>query len=409
MKPKILWNNKDFPLLPSGYAIMGRYILPILGDHYGRDNVIIYAPVYQREYMDRWEDMLVVPGVTFDYGENYLLEHYQHHKCNILVQIGDVWGLGTLPDMAARNDVLWVQWCAVDWIGMPKNVVYRIRTAHKLVPFAKDGEAKLRKAGLNNVEKAIWLGLDTELWKPGEPGESMMRLMGFTPETFNILMVSANQERKAIRQQIEGIATFRKANPEAQVRFYIHTTMKRDRDLFADIDELGLADITHYPEEYLMSMGGVSEVEMVKMFNACDVVLNACHEGFGYATLQAQAVGKPVVYLYEGPSPELVKYGVGVADMFTYTTSNQMCQAFPHPAGIAQALGTVWKWKKEGKKLFSQKAVDFVQANFGWNKIAEQWIGVIDRAMEDRVHFCHDIPSSSDELQNRSLEEVVKE
>lgn len=406
-RPKILWNNKDHPLLPSGYAIMGRYLLPLLGDHYGRENIIIYAPVYQREYMDKWEDMLVVPGVTFDFGENYLLEHYRHHKCNILIQIGDAWGLGLLPDMAARDQILWVQWLAVDWLGMPKNIIYRIKPAYKLVPFSKDGEAKLRRAGLTNVEKAIWLGLNTELWQPMEPNPSMMRLLGFSPETFNILMVSANQERKAIRQQLEGIATFRRVHTEAQARLYIHTTMKRDRDLFADIDELNLGDITYYPEEYLMSMGGIREEEMVLMYNACDVVLNACHEGFGYSTLQAQAVGKPVVYLHEGPSPELVKYGVGITDMYLFTGANQMCQAFPQPLAVAQALGIVWGWKKEGKRLFSQKAVDFVRDNFDWKRIAKQWIEVIDRAMEDRERFCMDIPSSSNDLERRSFNEVV--
>ena len=282
-KPRILWNGKDHPKLRSGYAIMGYYLLPLLAEKYGPGNILIYAPVYERDCVDEWNGMKVLSGTSWDFGEDTILEHYQREGCNILLQVGDAWPLGLLPDLAARDEIDWVQWLPVDWLGMPKNIQNRIRPAHKLVSFSKYGENALRKAGFTNVEPAIWLGLDTDLWKP-QPREElpdMMNLLGFEYNTFNLLIMAANQERKNIREQLEGIRLLRQVNPQVPVRLYLHTQMRRERDLYADIDELGIGDIVTYPDPYIMKIGGISEKEMVTMFNCADVLLNACMEGFG--------------------------------------------------------------------------------------------------------------------------------
>ena len=166
MKPKILFNPKDHPDLNSGYGIIARYLLPRLGDRYGRENIIIYTPIYQRDHISQWNGMTVVSGTEFSFGENLILDHYQTYGCNLLIQVGDAWPLGVLPDLAAQDKVLWIQWIPIDWLSMPKNILYRIKPAYKLVPFSKYGENALRRAGLPNVEKAIWLGLNLDIWKP---------------------------------------------------------------------------------------------------------------------------------------------------------------------------------------------------------------------------------------------------
>lgn len=236
----------------------------------------------------------------------------------------------------------------------------------------------------------------------------MMRLLGYEYDTFNILIVAANQERKNIREQLEAISLFRRANPQVPARLYLHSHMRGDRDLLADCDELDLGDILVYPDPYVMTQGGAPEETMCKIFNCADVVLNVCMEGFGLPMLQAQACGVMAVYLNEGPGPELVKAGVGTPPMATLTYPNMMTKPMPNPVAIAHALEEIWKRQVErGAPLRSEKSVQFVQENFGWDNIASQWFGVIDKVMSERERYCYDIPSPSEELKERAKEEVI--
>jgi len=409
LKPKILYSGKDHPSLPSGYGIISRYFLPLLGDYYGRENIIIYTPVFQRDAIGSWEGMTVVSGTEWGFGENLLQEHYETYGCNLLLQLGDTWPLGILPDLALADKVLWVQWMPVDWLGMPKNIINRIKPAHKLIPFSQYGENSLRKADLPNVGKKIWLGLNTHLWRP-IPRENLpgvMESLAFSNDTFNILIVAANQERKRVRLQLEAIALLRRTNPDFHPRLYLHSQINGERDLRADMDELGILDINVFPDPYLITQGGFTEEQMVSVFNCADVVLNVCMEGFGYAHIQAQACGVPVVALSEGAGPELVQFGIEVPPIGAETSPHQMTQPIPNQVAIAKALEELWRKRQQtGYPLRNQRAVDFVQENFSWDKIASQWFEVIDQCMEERERYCMSIPRPSEEVEKRASEVI---
>ena len=403
MKPKILFHAKDAPTISSGYGIISRYLLPHLRDRYGAENILIHAPIFQREHIAEWQGIKVLPGVEFTNSERSILDHYEHHRCNLLLMVGDVWPLGLVPDLAAQDRLLWCQWLPYDWLGAPQNVLIRLKPAHKIVPFSKYGENALRQAGLTNVEPAIWLGLNLDLWKPGVINPRFMELCGYSPDTFNILIIGANQERKEIRSALEAIAAFRRLSPQAQPRLYLHTNMVGERDFHADLNELGLVDIAVYPEDYLMSIGGCEEWELVEVFRCADVVVNCAMEGFGFANTQAQAVGVPVICLAEGAGPELVQFGVEIPAASVATARNQMAQPLPNVMAMARALCELWQKRVEaGAPLRSQAAVQWVQENLGWDRIAEQWFGVIDRCMEDRMRYCLQVPETAPWLAERA-------
>ncbi len=405
MKPRILWNAKDHPELPSGYGITGKHLLPRLAKHYGPENILIYAPVYQKDMVSDWHGMKVLPGNEFTYAEAEMLNHYRHFGCNLLIQVGDAWPLGTLPDAAAADKVVWIQWLPVDWVGMPKNILYRIKPAYKLIPFSTYGENQLIKGGLPNVGKKIWLGLDTEIWKP-KPREELTRVMdllGFGYDTFNIVIVAANQERKRVRLQLEAIAIFKQANPQAKPRLYLHSNETGERDLRADLDELQLHDIVAMPDGYMLRLGGIPESEMCMIFNCADIVMNVCMEGFGYSQIQAQACGVPVMSFSEGTGSELVVTGWEIPPNAIETVANQMATPIPNQIVMAQCLTEAWILRqKTGKPMRSEKAVKFIQENFSWDIIASQWIEVIDQCMVDQVKYCMRIPTPSEELDSRS-------
>lgn len=409
MQPKILINIKDEPDINSGYGIIGRHWIPRLADHYGSDRIIVYAPVYHQQKVTEWKGMTMVGGSEFGYGEGLIEQHYRNYDCNLLIQVGDAWPLGVLPDLALANKVMWVHWLPVDWLGMPDNIKNRILPAHKLVPFSDYGHRALERAQMPNIGPRIWLGLDLDVWKPQDRSElpGIMRSLGFSEDTFNVLVVGANQQRKCIREALEAIALLRATSPDIPVRLYLHSQKTGDRDLSADLSELRLRELTMTPEPYIMTQGGYVEQDMARIFNCADVVINVAMEGFGLAHTQAQACGVAVIHMCEGAGPELVKYGYEVPVAGQQTTAHQMSQPFPSPVGVCAALEDCWrKRQKLGHPDRSQYAIDWTRSNFGWDKIARQWIDVIDQCMDDRQRFCMDIPHDDDnpELWERSGE-----
>jgi glycosyltransferase involved in cell wall biosynthesis len=410
-KPKILWNAKDHPDIKSGYGIIGYHLLPRLAKAFGPENILIYAPVFERDRLSEWQDMTVLSGQEFSYGEGLVHEHYQHHRCNMLLQVGDAWPLGRLPDLSAAGQITWVQWLPVDWLGMPKNILNRIKPAFRIIPFAEYGEKALLKAGLTNVGSKIHLGIDPTIWKPQPRQElqKVMRLIGFEEDALNILFVGANQERKRIRQTLEAIQLFRLINPEVKIRLYMHTPLTGERDLNADFDELGLIDIVSSPDPYFWTRGGFPENEMAMIFNCADLVINVAMEGFGLAQVQAQACGVPVICLAEGAGPEIVKYGGAVSSFGKEVSAHQMAIPLPDTAMIAHLISIFDKDRREGKAPCRDlKVAEWARETFSWDKIAYQWEWVIDDIMERRAKGCVSTPSSSEALLDRcrNLKEV---
>jgi len=392
LKPRILVCPKDHPELSSGYGIMTHHLLPRLAAHYGKDSLFVLAPVPQALYVGEYQGMKVLPGPRQDWGEDIMLQHYHQYECNMLLHIGDVWPLGPLTDWARAGEVHWVSWMAVDWMGMPKNILYRIDAAHWLVPFSRYGENSLRKTGLTNVGEAIWIGLDLDIWRPLSP-EVVARegpRFGYvdSPDVLNILIVGANQERKGILQQLEGIALWHKRTNH-KFHLYLHSMARGERDFLADLDELGIRSFVRMPDPYILESGGFPEQDMVVPFCCADLLLNVCQEGFGMSVAQAQAVGLPVVILSESACTEFTVYGweTPPGDVFV-TGANQHRSAVPNPAAIAAVLDEAAEMKKAGKLQRSQKAIDYIRKNMSWDLIAQKWIKTIDSCMERYEASC---------------------
>lgn len=383
---------------------MARHLLPYLRDHFGAENIIICAPVFEQARTSEWEGMKVVPGVSWDYGENVLEQHYNANRCNVLLHVGDAWPLGLLPDLASAGRVFWVSWLAVDWLGMPKNILYRIREAHKLVPFTRYGYDALLRGGLDNVEPPILLGIDPNIWRPiphATLGTAMAQVnFSYSVKALNILIVGANQERKQLRAQLEAVSLFARTNKEAEVHLYLHSAAKGDRDLLADLDELDLVQQTRMPDPYLIINGGASEEDMAQLFNCADVVSNVCQEGFGMSVLQAQACGVDVITMTESGSYELLKAGWEVAPATgVITTPHQMAQALAYPPSIAGCLQAAWEMKQQaGRVLRHPEVAALVRSQNSWAKVAEQWIDTLDRIMMHQEHYCVSIPEPSPRL-----------
>lgn len=404
-KPRILLNAKDSPWAPSGYGNIVKHLTPRLAARYGADNIIIFGPVYGRDEVREYAGMRVLPGTTFDFGEDLVLDHYKRNDCTMLLQIGDWAQLRRIPELAAKDEILWVQWAPFDILHVPDFLRQILKFPLKIVPFSQYGERRLRELGLQNVHKTIWLGLDLEVWKPLDRAElpGLMDSVGFREDTYNVLICQANQRRKYLQETLQGIGAFRAAHPDAKVRVYMHTWMERggEANLNQAVEEAGLADVTKATEGYKMVLGGFTEVQLAKLFNCADVVLDCAFEGFGLSMTQAQAVGVPVIGLVEGPMAELVKVGMMLpTDYIDYSLA--LHKPVASPAAIGQALGELYT---QGVRK-SEHPVAYIRDNFGWDQIASQWFEAIDEVMDMRERFTLYVPEPSARLRRKAREIV---
>ncbi|MDP3732537.1 MAG: hypothetical protein Q8R31_05930 [Candidatus Omnitrophota bacterium] len=410
--PNIIFSSKDDPRISSGYGVIAKYLAPLLADRYGRDKFYLYCPVYQRDHTGVYKGIRILPGVEFGYDDQTLLAHAQRLHNPIILQIGDIWPLNFLPDAAARNDVMWIQYLMCDFLGFPEILKQRLKYIYNIVPSSKWGEKLLRENNFTNVQRAIWCGLDIDLWKPLDRKDlpETMRSLGFTyePESLNIMVVAANQERKGIRQTLEAIGIFKTAHPDITTRLYMHTMAKGERDLLLEATELGIQDLMVIPDFYKILTGGVEESELVRAFNCADVVMNCCLDGFGFAHIHSQAVGVPCIYYEHGAGPELVVSGIKIPAFASKTYPNQNMQSEPNPFDIANALHEVMQKKKQKGILRSEKAQQFVRENLDWKThIAPQWYEVLDKAIADYDRYCWTIPEISQKLVRLGKKEVV--
>ena len=407
---KILYNAKDHPSISSGYGIITRYLTPLLGRRYGKKRIFLHCPVYQKGSQSEYEGMVVLPGGKFDFDEDVCLMHYQEIGADMLIMVGDVWPIcqSVIPKAAAEDKIYWIQWCAFDFLPpFPDYVLEGLRHCHKIVPFSKWGETLLREQGFTNVTQAIWPGLNTELWKPysRDAFPKTAKSLGFEPDAYNILICAANQGRKYYPEHFEGIRIFREKHPEVKLRLYVHSQPRADRDLLADFNYFKLGDITRLPDEYTLMCGNYSEWDMVRVFASADVCLSAALEGFGYATVQAQAVGVPVIALNYGVSQELVHSGTLVPVKDWDMQMGNLKKVVPSEEGIAKALEEIWMRGPDRTRW--AKGAQWIQENLSWEKIAQEWYRVIDECAAEKMKGCVTIPEPSP-LLDRKAQKVMQ-
>ena len=385
----------------SGYGIAARYLV----DGLCKDlDLAVFAPVggkYKLEYYfpdlgligvepsltlleERdgkqaetvWDKVVpIYPGIAEDLGEQIVDQHFQHFCAEILWQIADIWALSRTVDLAKGDRIRWVIQPPIDFLDpIPQYIIDKLTPALKVVPWVQEAKERLEKYGLKNVADPIPLGINTDLWKPQDRNlaSTAMASLGFEYDAFNISIVAANQYgRKAWDTVLKGIRLFMEGHPDVKVRLYLHTNQQLGEgwDIPALVSHLGLAEVTRMADQYTMLIGGFSENQIMIMHALADCVINAGLEGFGYSTIQAQAVGTPVIGLNAGATKDLIETGILVPPYAETLTPNLLTKAEPHPIHISQALEKVYETPRSN---FS-KGIQFVHDKFSWPVVLDQW------------------------------------
>ena len=285
------------------------------------------------------------PGGHERSSNDVVQSHAEDFKADLIVSLYDVWTL-KFKKLATP----WIPWTMVDHQPVPPDVL----AALKGWPESQEPNpaAKLAVApslfGLRELEKAefparcIPLGIDTEVFKPGDKAEARKKL-GLPEDKFIVGFMGANKSfpsRKCMPQAIQAFAKFHAKHPNSML--YVHTEesgLAHGMDIRPLIKSLGLgpdALILCDQYEYLR---GFPDEYMVDMYNAMDVLLHpSMAEGFGIPIIEAEACGTPVIAVDSTSMPELVSGGWIITDHEPYWSPQKAWQVMPHIHAMVEAL-----------------------------------------------------------------------
>jgi len=393
-KLSILIHPKDNPFtIGSGYGIWGKYISRGLKDA-GWD-VAVYAPVGTKYNILTFDGIDVYPGTSEDFGENLVERHLNKLRSEtgkepVLLQICDVWPLNIIPKLAREGKIRWIVTPAIDWYSpTPKYILDKLVSARVVVPWCGWSESMLKEEGLNNVAPFIPLGVNTSIFKPINKEEypNTMKSLGFEEDSFNIVIVAANQYmRKPFYEWFIGIKMFIDEHPDVKVRLYVHSLTHTpggynlgELAKYCEIDK-----ITRTSDDYAAICGEYTEEVMARIYGVADVVLMGGFEGFGLPIIESQACGTPVIALNAGCSIELLKSGILVPPKGTFCPPNLTVKSLPHEKGIADALDII----HNSPRSRWSKGVEWVRERYDWRIIIKKWVELLEKFEEDMVKRC---------------------
>jgi hypothetical protein len=97
-----LWQDLDLGIFaPVGLKYKLEYYFPMLGLFGVEPTFTLGLP--SGEEVDAGPSIPIFPGISEDYGEQIVEQHFQHFHGELLWMIADGWALGRIYDLAAQD------------------------------------------------------------------------------------------------------------------------------------------------------------------------------------------------------------------------------------------------------------------------------------------------------------------
>jgi glycosyltransferase involved in cell wall biosynthesis len=293
---------------------------------------IAHVPMGRANRMGKWsyQGVLIYPSGQDAFNEDVILDHYVDWKADMHIVFKDVWCIQQVHKLAINN----VFYAPIDHSPVSPMITSRLHTAFKTLSPSRFGQRELKQAGIDS-----WYvphGCATDVFRPLENRAECKKLWFIKdPEDFTVLIVARNQSRKQIPRMLRAYKRFLEMNRDIKSHLLLWTDVQplgREAyegavsmgvadvgvNLLPEIMELGLGEVVLWPDARLVREGlpdwaGHEGYDMVKLYNACDVLLGTTGgEGFFLPGLEAQACGKPIVVTDYASAPEICGAGLTI-------------------------------------------------------------------------------------------------
>jgi glycosyltransferase involved in cell wall biosynthesis len=331
----------------------------------------------------RWHDLTVFPPGTAPGGADTLLGHYMVHcagRPGLLLALADAWALDPAIFAQLPNKAVWMP---VDTDRLSAMDASWLR-ATKTIPIAmsQHGLKALNRAGFDNAHY-IPHGIDLTVFNPEVDRAAARAALDIPEDAFCVAINAANKgapSRKAFAQQFLAFHEFSKRHSDAILAVHTYATAFDGENLYNLADAIGIKpERLRFTNQYLYASGMLQADFVAGFYAAADVVSNATMgEGFGLPTIEAQAVGRPVVVTNTAASRELCGAGWKVSGIPYWVDRHQAFWMVPDPDDIRAAYEAAYK----SSSKMAQSAVGFAK-RYDADKITnDYWLPLLAKIGE---------------------------
>jgi glycosyltransferase involved in cell wall biosynthesis len=342
--------------------------------------------------MGKWsyQGVLIYPSGSDPFNEDVVLDHYVDWKADLLITLKEPWVFQHTHRWAFN----FCPHAIIDHSPVSPSITSRLHTAFKIIVVSRFAQRELAQAGFSDNVRYIPHGVNVETFKPLENRAECKRLWFINdPSDFTVLIVAMNRVRKQIPRMLRAYKRFLESNPDVRSHLLLWTDVQPlggeavegavglgvadvGVNLLPEIMNLGLGEVVLWPDARLVREGlpdwaGPGGHDLVKLYNACDVLLGATGgEGFFLPGLEAQACGKPIIVTDYAAAPEICGAGLTVppSDYVVLNTPGTR-YALADVDKTAEALTKILNANRE--KL-ARKARLFAE-RFDWNLVVERY------------------------------------
>lgn len=320
-----------------------------------------------------WEGITVFPSANeLEAVATVSRWHLQNYRPDLVICLYDGWQMG--PGVVF-DGFKTLSWLPVDTDIMrvgdkkPGGVAFGDRLwlrQSKAIPIAmsKHGQRMLQLAGYH--APLIPHGIDTTVaWQPlGDRRDAVRKDFGIPEGTFAVGINATNIDphRKSISEQVIAFAKFHVKHPNSMLFLHSMVHTPNSLNLIELVQGCGIeTEAVRLSDQGAMYTGSFPQRYLADWYGAMDVLMNASHgEGFGLASVEAQACGTPVILSKGNTGPELVGPGwlVGTQEFWNWT--HQAFWHIPFIKDLVRALDAAYaqrnnQAKRAAARLFAEQ------------------------------------------------------
>jgi len=386
----ISWYSNS-PTAPTGYGVQSQQVLKRLV----RDghSVAVLSNYGQDGTLGFWDsgfgEVKVYPRGAEPYSQDVTPLNHMHwvnqnnNPTNVLITLYDAWVL-----KGKRYDELNIaSWIPIDHLPVPPKVAQWCAKPN-VTPLAmsKYGQGQLRELGIDSV----YIPHAFEpVFKPTETiqGVTGRQFIGVDESRFVVGMNAANKasgslHRKAFSENFLAFSLFAKRHPDAVL--YVHSDVfgaYGGWNLTQLCEAVGLSkDQVVFVDPIPYLHGSIGQDVLAGLYTAMDVLLATSYgEGFGVATIEAQACGTPVIGSNFAATAELVSEdGWLVEGQPLFDAGQSSFFNIPSVPGIVDALEQAYA-RGRGR---SQVSIDHVAQYKAETVYQRQWKPALEKLLK---------------------------